>query len=342
MVDELRFGVGLWQGVGVRRMAELARVAEEVGLDHAWISNHKLYADLFVALGAVATSTRRIGIGSFVAEPYAQHPALVAAAIASVDELSGGRAILGLGAGGANFRELGIPMERPAVALREAIEVIRPLLAGKTVDYEGELTVAHDVYLHGLSPRSDIPIVVASRGDRVLQMAGAHADGAMIATYATPAGLRHGRRMVELGLERSGRSASDIGWYTRVDVSLTDDPVAARDAVRPMIAAMVMASYPDSAFLEHAGLELTADLAAMASRKDEALAFASGHLVPDSYVEQYAWTGTPGQVAERIAAVADDGFRDIVVLLQPMSADPEPSIRRFALDVVPRVRALRG
>ena len=82
-------------------------------------------------------------------------------------------------------------------------------------------------------------------------------------------------------------------------------------------------------------------LAHVTVRKDEALAFASGHLVPDSYVEQYAWTGTPEQVAARIAAVAEDGFRDIVVLLQPMSADPEPAIRRFATEVVPRVHALR-
>lgn len=338
---KVRFGVGLWQGAGVRRMAELAVVAEEVGLDHVWIANHKLYTDMWVAMAAAATATSRIGIGSFVAEPYSQHPALIAAAAASVDELSDGRVLLGLGAGGANFRELGIRVERPARALREAIEVIRPLLAGETVDHEGELTVAHGVYLHGLPGRTNVPIVVASRGDRVLQVAGACADAAMIATYATPEGLRHGRRMVEAGLARAGRSPADIGWYTRVDVSLTDDPVAAADAVRPMIAAMVMASYPDTAFLEHAGLELTPELAAMAARKDEALAFASGHLVPDRYVEQYAWTGTPEQVAARIAAVADDGFRDIVVLLQPMSVDPEPAIRRFALEVVPRVHALR-
>lgn len=341
-MDGLRYGVGLWQGVGVRRMAELASVAESVGLDHVWVSNHKLYADMFVAMAAVVSATTRIGVGSFVAEPYAQHPALVAAAIASLDELSGGRVILGLGAGGANFRELGIRMERPAVAIREAVEVIRPLLAGRMVDLVGETTVARGVSLHGLSPRPDIPIIVASRGDRVLQVAGAVADGAMIATYATPEGLRHGRDMVLAGLAAAGRSPDGFGWATRVDVALTDDPVVARDAVRPMIAAMVMASYPDTAFLEHAGLELTPELAAMAARKEEALAFASGHLVPDAYVEQYAWTGTPEQVATRIAAVADAGFRDIVVLLQPMSVDPEPAIRRFALEVVPRVRALRG
>ncbi|MBX3030930.1 MAG: LLM class flavin-dependent oxidoreductase [Chloroflexi bacterium] len=341
-MDGLRYGIGLWQGVGVRRMAELASVAESVGLDHVWVSNHKLYADMFVAMAAVVSATTRIGVGSFVAEPYAQHPALVAAAIAALDELSGGRVILGLGAGGANFRELGIRMERPAVAIREAVEVIRPLLAGRTVDLVGETTVARGVSLHGLSPRPDIPIIVASRGDRVLQAAGAVADGAMIATYATPEGLRHGRDMVLAGLATAGRSPDGFGWATRVDVALTDDPVAARDAVRPMIAAMVMASYPDTAFLGHAGLELTPELAAMAARKEEALAFASGHLVPDAYVEQYAWTGTPAQVATRIAAVADAGFRDIVVLLQPMSVDPEPAIRRFALEVVPRVRALRG
>ena len=103
-----------------------------------------------------------------------------------------------------------------------------------------------------------------------------------------------------------------------------------------------MASYPDTAFLAHAGLEITPELESMARQKNEALAFGSGELVPDEFVRQFAWVGTPAQVAEQIAAVVDNGFDTIVFLPQPMSIDPEPTLQRFAREVVPRVRAALG
>ncbi|TME30362.1 MAG: LLM class flavin-dependent oxidoreductase [Chloroflexi bacterium] len=105
---------------------------------------------------------------------------------------------------------------------------------------------------------------------------------------------------------------------------------------------MVMASYPDTAFLEHAGLEITPQLEAMARQKNEALAFGSGRLVPDEYVRQFAWVGTPAEVAEQIAAVVDSGFGTIVFVPQPLGADLEPTLRKFAQEVIPRVHASLG
>jgi 5,10-methylenetetrahydromethanopterin reductase len=294
---------------------------------------------MWVGLAVAAQATERVALGTFVAEPYTQHPAQIAAAIATVDELSRGRAVLGLGAGGANFRELGVHVDRPARAIRETVEIVRALLGGQRVAFRGDVFMANDVWLH-LPVRAELPIVVASRGDRILRVAGEVADAAMIATYATPDGLAHGRTMVRLGVARAGRSEDDIELMTRVDIALDTDPRAAMDAVRPMIAGMVMASYPDTAFLTHAGLEITPELEAMARQKNERLAFGSGHLVPDEFVHKFAWVGTPDQVALQIAAVADAGFTSVVVVPQPLTVDPEPTLLRFAREVIPRVRSL--
>ncbi len=338
---EPRFGVGLWQGLTSQRLGMLVRLAEQEGFDQVWYSNHKLYRDMLVGLAVAALHSERVQLGTFVAEPYSQHPALIAAAVATLDELCAGRAILGLGTGGANFKELGIERVRPALAMRESIQVIRRLLAGERVEFEGELFTARDVWLH-LPSRAELPIVIASRGDRVLQVAGELADGAMIATYATPQGLRHGREMVRLGLARAGRGQHQIDLMARVDVAINADRRTALDAVRPMIAAMIMASYPDVAFVKHAGLELTPELEEIARQKDEGLAFGSGHLVPDEFVRQFAWVGPPSEVAEQVAAVADAGFGGIVVLPQPLTDDPGPTLQIFAREVIPRVRALLG
>src|SRR6266851_3154344 len=156
--EALRFGVGVWQGLSGSRLAELARLIEHEGFDQLWYSNHKLYRDLWVGMAIAAQATQRISLGSFVAEPYSQHPAQIAAAIATIDELSNGRAILGLGAGGANFKELGAQRIRPAQALRESVEIARGLLRGERIAYRGPVYTADDIWLH-LPSRADLPIV---------------------------------------------------------------------------------------------------------------------------------------------------------------------------------------
>ena len=337
-MDQPRFGTGLWQGITSDRLGAVSELIEEVGFDQLWYANHKLYRDMFVGLAIAAQHTRRVELGTFVAEPYSQHPAQLAAAIATIDELSGGRAIFGIGAGGANFVELGLRVTRPAQAIRESVRIVRDLLSGNETALDGEMFSTRGARLH-LPARRALPIIVASRGDRVLEVAGEVGDGAMISTYATPAGLGHGRAMVARGLERAGRSGDGYRYMTRVDVAIDEDPAAAMNAVRPMIALMVMASYPDTAFLDHAGIEITPALEEMSKHKNEALAMASGHLVPDEYVRQYAWVGTPAQVAEQIAEVVDAGFGTIVVLPQPMTQDPERLIRAFGEQVIPRVKA---
>lgn len=336
----MKFGVGLWQGIASRDLPDIVDMCEEVGYSHVWYANHKLYRDMFIGLAAAALSSKRIELGTFVAEPYSFHPGQIAAAIATLDELSEGRAILGIGAGGATLREIGIERSRITKVMRESIDVIHGLLRGEHVAFDGE-AVKIDGRLH-VPARPDIPVILASRGDRILQLAGEIADGAMVATYATAAGLGHGLEMVHEGKRRSEDPERPFRMMARVDVAIDEDERVARDAVRPMIAMMVMASYPDSAFVRHAGLELTPELEQMCQQKDEALALASGHLVPDEFVRSFAWTGSPESVATQIAEATEVGYSEVVILPQPLNDGSIDTIRRFATEVVPRIRSLTG
>ena len=340
-MPDLTFGLGVWQGLLYDELAEMGQLAEQLGYDTLWYANHKLYRDLHVGLTVLAMKTERVKLGSFISEPYSMHPALVAAAIASVDEASNGRAILGLGTGGANFKELGIQRTRPAAAMSESIRLIRSLLRGERVTFQGEVFSIEDGWLH-MPPHPDIPIVLASRGDRVLQVAGELADGVMLATYATPEGQSHAREMVALGAARAGRAGDEIEQIIRVDICIDDDPEVAKAGVRPMIAATIMNSDPDLRFVHQVGLELTPELEALCRRKNEAESFASGDLVPDEFVRQYAWAGTPEQVAEQIAPIVELGIRNVLVMPQPLTRDARPTVRAFATEVVPRLKALFG
>jgi 5,10-methylenetetrahydromethanopterin reductase len=346
MADELStrtftIGVGLWQGSSLARLAELGREIEDAGYDHVWYANHKLYRDMFVGLSVLGGSTSRIGVGTFVAEPYSQHPAQLAAGIATIAELTDGRATLVLGSGGGSLKWLGLKRQRSLTALRESVTIARRLLAGETVDHDGELFSTRGAHRHVPVPRR-VPVVIAARSDKMLELAGTVADGAMVATYATPDGLGHARALVAKGLEASGRPLDGFPLYARVDVAVDDDEERAMAAVKPIIAMMVMASYPKTDFLDHVGLSLTPELEEMCRRRDEALALASGQLVPDSYVEKYAWVGSPARVALGIAAAVRSGFQNIVLLPQPLDADPAEAIQRIAKDVLPLVEQELG
>lgn len=329
-------GVGLWQALTLDRLREIGRLIEDSGLDSVWYSNHKLYRDLFVGLSVLSSATSRIGVGTFVAEPYSQHPGQLAAAIATIDELSNGRATLVLGSGGGSLKWLGLPRRKTLTAMRESVEISRALLAGDEIDYDGEIFTTQGAKLHMDVPHR-VPVVVAARSDKMLTLAGRVADGAMVATYATPGGLGHAREQVRRGLEESGRGLDGFPLFARVDVVVDDDEERAMAAARPIIAMMIMASYPKTDFLDHVGLTLTPELHEMARQHDEALALASGHLVPDEFVDKFAWVGSPARVASGIAAAVRSGYENVVLLPQPLAADPGEAIARIASEVLPLV-----
>lgn len=339
---ELRTGVGMWFWEPMPRLMELARRAEEWGYDCVWYPNHKLHRDLYVGLAACAMATRKAQIGTFIADLYSLHPALVAAAVATVDELSGGRAILCLGTGGANFKEVDLQRSRPAKTLEEGVAIIRKLLQGETVTHQGAIFRTHQAKLQ-FPTRRDLPIWIATRGDRIFELAGRIADGVMIATYATPPGVRHALGLIEKGAKSAGRSLRDLTLITRIDMSVGPSSKEAREAVKMMIAMLLMGSYPDTGYVRRAGLEIPPALEEMMRQKNEATAMASGFLVPDDFVDAFAWAGTPDEVARQIAAVAELGIPEICILPQPPRGQPvEPIMRSFMEDVMPRVRKLVG
>jgi probable F420-dependent oxidoreductase len=119
------------------QLVETVQTAEAGGFSHFWHSDEKFYRDPWVGLTLAALKTRSILLGTGVVEPYARHPALLAMAIASLDEVSDGRAILGIGAGGTGFPPLGVQRRKPATALREAITVIRGLFGEGSMTFRG-------------------------------------------------------------------------------------------------------------------------------------------------------------------------------------------------------------
>jgi len=335
----IELGLGILQAYPYRRLLKLLELAEDAGCDVLWVGNEKFYRDMWVMLGLVAAHARRAKVGTFVADPYSYHPALIAAAIATADEALDGRAILLLGAGAVGFRQMGRERVKPLAAVEETITVVRRVLKGEMVTFRGEVVEVNEARLH-FETRADIPIWVASRGNKMLKMAGRQADGVMIATYATPPGIQHGLDQVAAGAAEAKRDCPPI--TVRVDVCLDNDAVAARAAVKPMIAGMVKASAPNRDFVDQSGLDLPEDFYAELLATEFKDMPGIVDRLPEPFVDAFAWAGTPEQIAQKVAAVVDMGIDRITFLphTSPATGTAESMVQRFASEVMPRVVAL--
>jgi 5,10-methylenetetrahydromethanopterin reductase len=335
-VGDLDYGLALPLGPRLGELLDVAAEAERLGYSWLWANDDRLERDPFTVLAAIAERTELIRLGPGVTNPYSRHPALLATAIATLDELSGGRAVLGLGAGGTNHRALGIERTAPAATLRDAIELVRALLAGGEATVDGRVVRARDARLD-FPARPDLPIYVGSRGPRVLELAGELADGAIVGNVATREGWRYATERIEAGAERAGRDASEVrlvAWlYTCVD----DDEERALDAIRPMAATSLVTSRP---VLGELGIEMPAGFRREMEASDWSLARAdverAGRLLPPELVRRFGLAGPPETCRRALHALLDP-FPQIaqvaIVPLAPAGGTAGETARRFIHEV---------
>jgi len=202
----------------------MARAAEEVGFDSIWLGDHLLYRgdgrpergpwDAWTTLAALAASTERVRLGPRVACSAIHPPGMLARMAVSIDEVSGGRFVLGIGAGWnrTEFEAFGIAFGERASRFEEAFEIVRRLLGGERVTFDGRFSSVEDAILLP-EPRRRVPLMVGSNGDRVLRAALPHVDAwnTWYADYGnTPDGLRTLNERVTGLAEVAGRASSDV------------------------------------------------------------------------------------------------------------------------------------
>lgn len=323
-----------------RRLMAIARLAEELDYDNLWYADERFYRETYTGLAACALATSRMGLGTAVTDPYTRHPALTAAAIASVDELSDGRGILGYAAGASGFRNLGLRPERSVVALREGIHIIRELLAGKRVTYEGEMISIWDAEMK-FETRPDIPIYLAAWGPLNMKLAGEVADGVIIPHCASPLIFKAQAERVRKGMARVDREeAPEI--VVRLDASVSHDRKAALVAAKVRLARYLWAQYPNIRYLETHGLSLPVELD---SRLRKAGPFPGGHdashfepfadAIPDELVYPIALAGTPSEMVDQARRIIEAGAEEIMVyLLVPEGETIESVVRLYGEEVI--------
>jgi 5,10-methylenetetrahydromethanopterin reductase len=297
---------------------------------------------VYAGLTFVALHTRTIQVGTMVTDPYTRHPALTAMAMATLDEIAGGRAILGLGAGVAGFAEMQLARPKPAQAMREAIAVVRQLWRGDTVDYNGEVIALSHGRLDFRPVRASIPVYIASNGPMGLALAGEVADGAVMQSPVAPALVEWFLHQVQRGAQRAGRDPAAIDVVARLNLCIDEDARLAKDIMRPTIARTLIAQQPHFRTFVTAGLALPPRLqemiTSMGYTHDAALLAPVAALVPDTFVDAITLAGTVEDVATTVVRLAQQGVTHIMIYPVAPDGDIERIIRRFAREVMPRVQ----
>jgi 5,10-methylenetetrahydromethanopterin reductase len=316
-------GVNLIPEDNVGRIVELACEAERLGYERCWVYDEGLVTrDPYVVMSAIAARTGRIQLGTGITNPYTRHPAVTAASVATLDELSGGRAFLGLGAGGSiTLGPLGIPRTKPLTATREAIETTRRLYQGQAVSYEGKTVNLVDARIE--YARSDIEIWLAGRGPKMLRMGGELADGVVLDFLYK----EHIQEYVDLVREGAARSGNQPRICYSTMIITSEEGL---DRVRPHMTYRLVDSPPQIK-------EILGISEAQSEEIREAMIsggiFNAGRLIRDEWVRPFIIMGSVDECAAELTALMERHGMD-EFLLPVLDLDDAPELMASVAQVL--------
>lgn len=324
-------GISFQSDKSLAQYRELAQI-----VDRYEFSTVSVYQDLFFqppwpALLQFAELTRRPLLGPAVVNPYLTHPALVAANLALLDEVSGGRAYLGVGRG-AFFDAIDVPQPRPLTAIRETVELVQRLLTGDRTPYHGNVFHASEnAYLKFPIPGRRLPVLLGGWGERTVRLAGEIADVLKVGGTANADSAAWFRDRLDEGALKTGRDPREVrlcfGAVTVVD---RDRAVAEALARRTASMYVAVAGRLDPAF-DPPQEELLALERALAAGDEEGAARA---LAPET-LRKVCCFGTPEDVSLQLRSMFDAGV-DLFELGTPHGVDEPAAVRLLGEEVLSR------
>ena len=307
--------------------------AEELGFAGVWVADSQsVFRDAFMALALLAARTRRMELATGVTNAVTRHPAVLANNFATLDEYSDGRAVLGIGVGESAVNNIG---RKPASLQRmaEVINVIRQLMAGETVNFEGR-----DIKVSW--PPRKAPVVIACTGPKSLQLAGRIGDGVLFQVGADYDLVRYAKKHIEIGARRANRNLSEIKLYQRLAFAASEDREQVRAEARGYAAVAARTIYK-AVPREDMPEDLWQELKIMKEKYDYqqhgSMDAEHTELVTDRILDSVAIAGTPDEVIPRLRGLADLGIENFVLPIA--TKHPDAIINTLAEKVIPYVNS---
>ncbi|KAF5042796.1 Phthiodiolone/phenolphthiodiolone dimycocerosates ketoreductase [anaerobic digester metagenome] len=312
----MKFGIEFVPNEPIDKIVKLVKLAEDVGFEYAWITDHYNNKNVYETLALIAAGTETIKMGPGVTNPYVRSPAITASAIATLDELSNGRATLGIGPGDkATFDALGIEWTKPVSTIKTAIATMSTLLAGEKTESGASLMGAKAV-------QEKVPIYMGAQGPMMLKTAGGFSDGALI-NASNPKDFEAAVPLIKEGAEAEGKSLSDVDVAAYTCCSIAEDADKALNAAK-IVVAFIAAGSPPPVFARH-GLptDTGAKFGAFLGKGDFGGAIGA---VTDDLMDAFSVVGTPKEFVPKIEALSNMGVTQYVAG-SPIGPDKEASIK---------------
>ncbi len=333
----MRFGLQIIpEFESVEAFIEELREAEALGFDPITLADvvgiSKLRGrDLYTSLSLAALHVTRAQIGPCVPSPVARHMAMAANAICSLDEISGGRALLALGAGDTPVYLIGRKQARLA-ELRAAVTFARAFFRGQAAEYEGKLMQSN-------WNRPHVPVLLAGDGPKALELAGEVADGAIIGSGLTPEVVRWGLAQVRRGMANARRRPEEVSLWVDGICNIADTRVEAREIARRRIHIRINHNFRfafNAVPPEH--LAECRRYRREYNEDDVGPGSHNAELITDYMLDRFAIAGTPDECLQRFRALKDLGITGFISATPFGQQARRNFIRRLGKEVLPHLR----
>jgi 5,10-methylenetetrahydromethanopterin reductase len=331
-VPPARFGI-VFLPESLDGFGELCRETEAAGFDWLGVADSQsVFRELYVALTLAALHTSRVRLGPLVTNPQTRHLVVTASAIASVDELAGGRAVLGLGSGDSAIYTIGAPPATVA-GLEDAIVTLGRLTSGEPVEHGGRPWRVHRAWRR-------VPIYLAAEGPRTLELAGRVADGVICGLGLTPAVIELCLAAIERGARAAGRRLEDLDVWWFAKTHLADSRAAAIEPIKMALAASANHAFRFTLAGKGVPAELHEPIRALQrayNAHQHEIAGAANASLPDRFglteflVDRFAIAGTPADCRATLRRAMGAGARQF--MLTGIVPDPRGFVRRWAKEV---------
>ena len=329
----LKFGVEFVPTTTIDGLVSSIVQAESLGFDYVWVTDHYTNRCTYIALTVAALNTKSIRLGPGVTNPFHVHPAWTASAIATLSEVSNGRAVLGLGPGDrSTLGQIGISWERPLTAVREAVEIIRRLWAGETVNFAGSVFRLSNAKL-SFKPLAPIPIYIGAQGPKMLELAGAIGDGVLI-NASHPKDFEVAIKFIKEGAAKAGRDIEKIDVTAYAALSVDENAARARDAAK-IVVAFIVAGSPDEVLERHGIKKEEVEVIRAALAKGDIPG--AGKAVSDASIDAFSISGTPEDCIAKIEQLVKVGVTQFVAG-SPLGPKKKAAMEMIGKKIIPAFR----
>lgn len=301
-----RLGFGFLGAPTVPEMVRLAQRAEDLGYESAWVAETRFTRDGIAPVAAIAAATRTIKVGTAIINVFTRGPVVTAISFASLDEISEGRTIMGLGPGSPLvLAPQGVAFAKPLARLREYSQVIEQLLNGQAVTFHGKTIDLEGVKLELTPVRPHIPLYLGVTGAQAMELAGEIGDGVLMNAFLPTSYTRRAVELVERGAKKAGKALSQVDVGGCLVVCVDADSNRAKEQVRPLIA-LYLSIFPNIARETELALEFVSKT--RETFHAQGLMAAAG-LITDEIINSLVVAGTPAECRARIQEYRDAGLQ---------------------------------